>query len=454
MLQRHESSRRNRFGWQAGRRLRQPSRWNFWIQVLGGGGLLMALQFGNPRMVLPWISHHLGVAYILVVMLVPLYQAGLVFSQLTAAPLVTRLALRKRLVAGIGLFLACLFALIFAVAETLSPAIAAIALLACATTFGMTLGIFNVGNMDLLSKTVPPRVRGKVLARRAALGGALTLIGTFAIWILVPRVDSNHLMLLWFAVFAWIGAAAAYAAVLEAPSEPARAGEASLSLQHAREIMAHHPWFPRLMGTGILLQSVEMAIPFYAVHAASLHDPSAHNLSAFVVAVALGFLLSGPIWGRLNDRNTRLTLTLSCSLAACAGICVLVFDQLGDPGLPYYHAMVFVPLALARQGSAQARARRLSVKAPTGERPAMASYNSAAVAFGGVCAGLLLGTAGHLHDIRTPLVMLIVASIVAALVGHWTFADQNARDQRATRRSLWNSEIRKPPPTAIVKSSR
>jgi hypothetical protein len=49
----------------------QPSRRNFRLHVLNGGGLLMALQFGNPRLVLPWISHHLAVAYILIALLRP-----------------------------------------------------------------------------------------------------------------------------------------------------------------------------------------------------------------------------------------------------------------------------------------------------------------------------------------------------------------------------------------------
>jgi hypothetical protein len=64
----------------------QPSRRNFRLHVLGGGGLLMALQFGNPRLVLPWISHDLAVAYILIALLVPLFQVGLVVSQLMRRP--------------------------------------------------------------------------------------------------------------------------------------------------------------------------------------------------------------------------------------------------------------------------------------------------------------------------------------------------------------------------------
>ena len=403
------------------RRRRQPSRQNYWLHILGGGGLLMAMQFGNPRLVLPWISQHLGVAYILVALLVPLFQAGLVISQLLAAPLVARLALRKRLVAGMGLLLAGLFALIFAVASGFSTAIAALALLACAATFGLTFGVFNVGNTDLLAKTVPARVRGRVLAQRVGLGGLVTLAATFAVWTFVPALADNHLILLWLAVGAWIGAAAAYGAVRERPSPPLEAGSTSISLRSGRALIARHPWFRRQLIAGVLLQSVEMAVPFYAVHAAGLHDPSARNLSAFVVAMALGLVLSGPIWGRLNDRHNELVAMAGCLLAASAGLLVLLMDLTGHQTLPFYHAFLFLPLSLARQGAIQARLRHLSVHAASGDRPTMVAFNNALLAFAGICVALLLGAAGHLHDIRTPLALLILANVGAALYARRAF---------------------------------
>jgi MFS family permease len=413
------SSRRAR----RARRRRQPSRQNYWLHILGGGGLLMAMQFGNPRLVLPWISQHLGVAYILVALLVPLFQAGLVISQLTAAPLVARLTLRKQLVAGMGMLLAGLFAVIFAVAAGLSTAIAALALLACAAIFGLTFGVFNVGNTDLLAKTVPARVRGRVLAQRVALGGVMTLGATFAVWAFLPKLAGNHLILLWLAVGAWIGAAVAYGAVRERPSPPPEVGANAISLKAGRALVARHPWYARQLIAGVMLQSVEMAVPFYAVHAASLHDPSARNLSAFVVAMALGLVLSGPIWGRLNDRHNALVAMAGCLLAAGAGVLVLTMDLVGDQALPFFHAFLFLPLSLARQGAIQARLRHLSVYATASDRPTMVAFNNALLAFAGICVALVLGAVGHLHDIRTPLALLIVANIAAALYARRAFRD-------------------------------
>ncbi|MGH6915959.1 MAG: MFS transporter, partial [Geminicoccales bacterium] len=183
------------------------------------------------------------------------------------------------------------------------------------------------------------------------------------------------------------------------------------------------PWFARFLVLRALLLSIELAIPFYAIHAASLHAPSAQNLSAFVVAISLGLVLSGPIWGRLTDRHGALVTAAAALLAAGAGVLVLVLDQVGDPNAPFFHASLFLPLSLARAGVVLARTRLLSVNAPAADRPAMIGLSNALLACVAVVVALLVGAAGHLHDIRTPLVILILFNIAAALYARRAFAD-------------------------------
>ena len=66
-------------------------RWNYALHLLGGGFLFIALQFGNTRLVVPWIAHHLGVAYFVVALLVPALQLGLIGAQLGVSPLISTL---------------------------------------------------------------------------------------------------------------------------------------------------------------------------------------------------------------------------------------------------------------------------------------------------------------------------------------------------------------------------
>jgi hypothetical protein len=71
----------------------------------------------------------------------------------------------------------------------------------------------------------------------------------------------------------------------------------------------------------------------------------------------------------------------------------------------------------------QARVRRLSVQTPAAERPDMVALYNGLIAAVAVVVALLLGAAGELHDIRTPLVLPILCNVAAALYVRRAFAD-------------------------------
>ena len=55
---------------------------NNWLYMGAGGIFLVALQFGNPQLVLPWMSSERGVSPVLIALFVPAVQVGQVFSLL------------------------------------------------------------------------------------------------------------------------------------------------------------------------------------------------------------------------------------------------------------------------------------------------------------------------------------------------------------------------------------
>jgi MFS family permease len=138
--------------------------------------------------------------------------------------------------------------------------------------------------------------------------------------------------------------------------------------------------------------------------------------------MALGLVLSGPLWGRMIDRHNALVGVAACLLAAAVGVLVLIYDQLGEAA-PFWHAILFLPLSFAEEGVIQARNRYLSVRAPGAHRPLMLAVSSALLACASIVVAVIVGIAGHLHDIRTPLVILILFSLVAAAYTRRVFAD-------------------------------
>ncbi len=385
---------------------------NYALHLLGGGFLFIGLEFGNMRLVVPWIDTQLGVAYFLVALIVPVLQFGLIAAQLGAAPLIARAALRKQPVVGFCLVLVASLVAIIVAAVTLPPLLAGLALLVCVLCFGTSHGIFNVGYDDLLAKTIPEARRGRLVAHRAALGGALTLVVSLVVLLFLPEVEGNQVLLLWLAVAGWIGVVLAYSALDEPPSPSVRKSFTLRELSRGFGLIRTYPWFKRLLIARTLLLSAELAIPFYAIHAATLYDPTAQNATVFVLATGIGVISSGLIWA--NSTN-RARMAEGALFALIAGVLTLVINSIEHLQITYFHAFVFVLLTLAEQGSVQGQITYMMDHAPAADRPTLIATANASMRALGIGVALVLGAVGHLHDIRTPLVVLMVFNAAAAI---------------------------------------
>jgi MFS family permease len=391
---------------------RVDQRRNYALHLLGGGFLFVALQFGNPRLVVPWIGNHLGVAYFMVALIVPSLQVGLICAQLSVSPLIPRFALRKRPVVGFILALATALMAIIAAANGLPPGLAGVALLLCVIGFGASHGAFNVGYDDLLAKTVAQPHRGSLVAYRAALGGSLTLLASLAVATLLPVAEGTQVMLLWLAIAGWIGVALAYGALSEVPSQPIRRAITLAELRRGFGLIGTYPWLRHLLVGNALLLSVTLAMPFYAIHAATLHDPTAQSLNAFVVATGIGLIASGALWAAWPNRTRMIGGAL---MALVAGALSLIIDVVEQWQIPYFHAFVFVLLTLGEQGVIQGQITYMADHAPAADRPTLIGTTNAMMWTLGIGVALVLGAAGHVQHVLTPLVVLMAFNAAAAL---------------------------------------
>lgn len=391
---------------------RADQRRNYILHLLGGGALFVALQFGSMSLVIPWIDAHLGAPYILVALIVPLLQVGLIVAQLGVAPLISRVAQRRRPVVGLGLALVAALLAIIGIAVNLSPVLAGVALLFCVLWFAISHGAFNVGYDDLLAKTISEASLGRLVAHRAALGGALTLLVSLAVLTFLPDAQSNEVELLWLAIAGWIGVILAYARLREPPSQPIRTPITLAELSRGFRLIGSHPWFRRLLMGRALLLSVELAIPFYAIHAATLHDPTAQNLTVFVVASGIGVISGGFLWAGMSN-SARMAGGAQCALIA--GMLTFVIDAVEDWQIPYFHALVFTLLTVGEQGTIQGASTYMLDHAPAEDRPTLIATGNALTWTLAIAVALVLGAAGHLHDIRTPLVLLMAFNTAAML---------------------------------------
>jgi Na+/melibiose symporter-like transporter len=283
--------------------------------------------------------------------------------------------------------------------------------LVCMLVFGLCHGAFNVGYDDLVAKTIALERRARLTADRAALGGAVTLLLSLVV-LRLPEVNGTNDDVLWFAVAGWLGVMLAYAALREPESKPLTEPITWKESVRGLGLIAVYPWYRRLLMANVLLLSVELAIPFYSIHAATLNDPSAQDVTVFVLASSGGVLIGGLLWARFSVRSRIVGGAL---LTAAAGALTFVVEALGHRPVPYFYGFLFVLLTLGEQGSIQGRMTYLVNKAPDHDRPILLATSNTSIWTVGIGMSALLATAGQLHDIRTPLVILIVVNLAAAL---------------------------------------
>ena len=100
-------------------------------------------------------------------------------------------------------------------------------------------------------------------------------------------------------------------------------------------------------------------------------------------------------------------------LALLAGALALVIDVVEQWHIAYFHAFVFVLLTLGEQGVIQGQITYMADHAPPDDRPTLIGTTNAVMWTLGIVVALVLGAAGHLHHILTPLVVLMAFNAAA-----------------------------------------
>ena len=149
---------------------------NNWLYMGAGGIFLVALQFGNPQLVLPWMSSERGVSPVLIALFVPAVQVGQVFSLLMLGPMLARLRIKKWLLATSVLGLGLVIALAALASATLAPELAGVVIMTCAAGYGVALGLYIVAHQDIVAKSIAPERRGTRASMRASSTEYGTLI--------------------------------------------------------------------------------------------------------------------------------------------------------------------------------------------------------------------------------------------------------------------------------------
>jgi hypothetical protein len=322
---------------------------NFLIHVFALAATKTGDHLGSAKLVLVWVLAAVGAPAFMAGLTVPIRESLALIPQLFVAAWIRSHAIRKWFwVLGSALQGSCMIAMGL-VALHGEGANAGWMLLGLLVLFSLARGICSVAIKDVQGKTVSRRTRGKASGYASSIGGGAALaIG--ATGLLSGGESIGYLASLLFgAGLLWLGAAAAYGFVREAPGQNSGGGNAAVEAVRQLALMRTDAQFRLFVMTRAIFLSTAFAAPFMVLSARQVGGSEFSALGGLLVAVGAANLLGGTVWGRQSDVSSRRVLIRAgwIAAAACGGLFAVV--QLHWTSSLIYAGLYFV-LSLAHSG--------------------------------------------------------------------------------------------------------
>lgn len=393
-------------------------RYNRSLNVANGAVTKLAEQIAGPNLVLIWLLQVLGSPIWMLGCLVPIKQTFSLLPQMVAAGQIRRLAIRKWVwVVAALLQTVCLLGIAF-FSTTASPFIAGLVILILFALFSMASGTASIAFQDVIGKTVTKGHRGKLLATRSLIGGVLTLIAGTALAQVRDCQDPlwTIQMLLVCAASLWAVGALFFAGIREDTGATSGSRNPIDEVTHGFIFFRQHHGFRHFIYVRALLLSVELATPFYFMHARSIGSIDGSDIGLLVAAIGLSQLLSSPFWGRMADETSRKVMQYSALIAAGAALVALCLMLIPNAEIQkWLYVGVFILIGLAESGIRLGRKTYLVDAVPNQERATFAALSNCVI-------GLLaltmsaLGLIAQLYGISLLIALLGTLALLATIL--------------------------------------
>ncbi len=388
---------------------------NFGLNVANGSATKLAEQLASPDLTIPWMLAAIGAPVFITGLLVPLRRAGSLLPQLAASGIIRRVPVRKWVWVAAAVVQALMLALMAVCVAFLSGLAAGIAVAGLLAVFSVASGVESVSYKDVLAKTVPKGRRGRLLAARASVGGALTLAAGLVLYLFVAEAATRgpYVALLAAAALLFGVASLLFARIVEEPGATSGGRTPFEELHAAWGLLRDDRPFRRFVGARALLLIVTLMQPFYVILSRRLTGDTVGALGAFVIATGIGHMIGGPLWGTSADRAASKTMVIGGVLAAFAAAYAAAFGFLPETLHRFYlFAPVFIINAIAYAAVRLGRKTYLVDYAPADERPLYVSVANTLVG-AAVLAGALFGVLAEFAGVE----VTVVAGALLLLAG-------------------------------------
>jgi MFS family permease len=198
--------------------------------------------------------------------------------------------------------------------------------------------IAAVAWFDIVSKVLPPNLRGQVLGWTQAVSFVVQFLASLAVtWALStagPAFPQNYALLIGLSSLALLISLAALSFLRESPGEVSNNVSGQLTMRaHARHILTRDRAFRQSSIARVLLGGVALAIPFYAVHAIKYLNLPESLLGGLLAAQTIGGVIGALVLGQVSTRcGSHLVIRITLLLAMVPPALGVLLNLIGPGG--------------------------------------------------------------------------------------------------------------------------
>jgi hypothetical protein len=401
-------------------------RWNYSVVLSSSVASAAAGQLVNPAVVLPFLYMSLGAPIVFAGLLYPFMKGASLLSGMLVAPFLEKQAHARLSVCVPTLLSAAALAVIALWADSTPIPVAVALFIAVSVMLGLCRGVTNVGFGQLFGMVIPSHRRVPIAFTQSLLAGiaAITVVALTKDSLATNQPMQMQVTVLWAGIAATLIAAIVIITVRltddasEESRPPAEADEEVKGIlgkfRTGFETGARYPWFRRYLVARILFLSVTLALPFYTIHAASVHKTTPHGLSVLVIAASAGIVIGSIIWRRLAVRTQLYVMIASACTGAIAAALALFLEFTGGIANIALYAIAIVLVAVSANGIRNAIYLYFIDMTSESERPYLQGLADLIVGVMAISGAAVLGVLAQLAHPAFPLIAFLVLGLAAA----------------------------------------
>ncbi|WP_439129294.1 MFS transporter [Polaribacter sp.] len=307
---------------------------NYFLILLSNTATKLGDTLSNPKTVLTWVMSFVNAPVYLISLIVPIRESGSMLPQIFLASVVKKKKQRKYVyVFGAVLQFVSVLAM-GCITLFFKDSFAGWLLIIALIVFSFSRSLCSISSKDVLGKTIPKNIRGKLKGYIVSIAGILVLLaGLFMLY--KSKTDANvyfYSVVLFVASSMWLLAAILFATIKEPNSKKSENKESFKEVLQRINLLRKDAHFRHFIIARSLLLCSALTAPFYILLTQKHIGKDLYLLGLFIVANGIAAILSAPFWGKLADLSSKNVMASAVSIASVLGILIFM--------LIYFYPMI------------------------------------------------------------------------------------------------------------------